>query len=147
MTNVIASDGLSIDLCQKENIMHHIFIEEEDLSAQGQQYICPKGKSLVDQETLPEKVYFIHSGTVRLFRKYLFRKKQVGTISGKKLLGLKEVLLNDRYKYEAVAGKDTLILEIPKREFFALLNRNPRLRAKIMELLSKGILNITPSFE
>ncbi|WP_420386738.1 Crp/Fnr family transcriptional regulator [Roseivirga sp.] len=82
-----------------------------------------KGQTVFSEGNTPHGLYFVKSGRVKVFRFGGDGKEQILTIaSGGKFLGYKDLLAKRRYSTSAMALEDSVLLFIPKQDFFRIFN-------------------------
>jgi len=82
-----------------------------------------KGQTVFSEGNTPHGLYFVKSGRVKIFRFGGDGKEQILTISSSgKFLGYKDLLAQRRYSSSAMALEDSVLLFIPKEDFFRVFN-------------------------
>ncbi len=88
----------------------------------------------------PHRLYYVESGKVKTFKTNEEGKELIiGLYSEGEFLGYTALLESTLYKESAEAIEDSEIASIPKSEFDELLNSNPFVLKKFVELLANNV--------
>ena len=88
----------------------------------------------------PHRLYYVESGKVKTFKTNEEGKELIiGLYSEGEFLGYTALLESTLYKESAEAIEDSEIASIPKSEFDELLNSNPYVLKKFVELLANNV--------
>jgi CRP/FNR family transcriptional regulator, polysaccharide utilization system transcription regulator len=103
-------------------------------------HICRKGQIIFYEGNHPKGVYVIYSGKVKVSKLGSNAKEQIVRLARPgDVLGYRSLVSGDRYYASAAALEDSVICFIPKKEFFALLEKSGTLSMKLMKLLSNDL--------
>lgn len=85
----------------------------------------PKGQVVFTAGNTPHGLFFVKSGRVKVFRYGGDGKEQILTIAGGgKFLGYKDLLAQRRYSSSAMTIEDTILVFIPRDDFFKAFGSN-----------------------
>jgi CRP-like cAMP-binding protein/CheY-like chemotaxis protein len=91
----------------------------------------------------PGNLYWIKSGKVKNFRTNSFGKELITSIQGEgEFLGYLPLLKNSHYEESAEALEEVKLQTIPKAEFLSLLHSNHEFCLKLIELLSRELVEM-----
>ncbi len=101
---------------------------------------CASERVLFAQGDPPVGLYLLRSGTARLTMESAEGKPIVSlTVQEGSLLGLPGVLANQPYTLTATAEAGTVVGFIPRDEFTALMQKEPKLALKMLAVLAAEV--------
>jgi CRP-like cAMP-binding protein len=103
-----------------------------ELHALGEPGHWRAGATVIEATAVVDSVFLVRTGEVRLLRMLAQRGAQrrpatVAVIRPGGIVGDIPILAGHEMAFEARATKDAVLVEVPRREFLALLARNPHL--------------------
>ena len=99
-----------------------------------------KREVLFEEEDYPRYLYFINSGTIKVFKTNEEGKEYIINIYKKgDFLGYIDLIKESKYTESAAAMEETKVSLIPKEEFSTLLHGNRDVAAKLIKMLANNI--------
>lgn len=99
-----------------------------------------KGHVVFYEGRIPTGVYCLEQGMVKLYKVGMDGKEQIVRISKSgSLLGMRSLLVNERYTLSATTLEDSVICFINKSFFLHLTNRYPKMNAEIVKYLCEQL--------
>jgi CRP-like cAMP-binding protein len=112
--------------------------ETEQINSTKSVQIFRKGDYIFLENRLPNALYCINSGTVKISKLSSNGKEQIVRIAhGGNFLGYRSLILKSRYTYSAIALEECRVCVIPKTDFFALLRNNNDFYQALMEMICR----------
>lgn len=101
---------------------------------------CTADRLLFRQGEIPVGLYILNEGETTLTMTSLNGKEvvQLEACPGS-LLGLPGLIGNEPYTLTAIAHKDAKLTFVPREEFTAIMQSNPQLALKILEVLAAEV--------
>ena len=99
-----------------------------------------KGDCILDQGNSPDEIFFILSGKVIIGN--TFNKDKISShyeLSDGDIMGIENVLRNEKYSHSAIAVHDTNVMVISKDEFLSLKGINDEFNIWLLKYLSNRI--------
>ncbi len=101
---------------------------------------CPQGQRILRPDTLPDQVFLVLSGTVRLLAETPRGSRTLDRRERGQLLGWVSLLRAAPCEW-VLASEDTVLLGLPAKQFVACLERNTRFYEALAQLRSVHELN------
>jgi CRP-like cAMP-binding protein/CheY-like chemotaxis protein len=99
-----------------------------------------KKSELFSEGDSPTNIYFVKSGSVKVFQSHPEGKELITNIyNPNDFFGFEPILEGNNYQESAVAMQDSEIITIPKHDFLTLLQSNPEVSKGFIALLSKKV--------
>ena len=96
-----------------------------------------KGQVIFHEGAYPSGIYVINNGKVKVFKLGLEGKEQIVRLADKgEILGYRSLIGGDKYAATAAVFEDSMVCFIGRETLFKLIETNPLLSMKIMELLA-----------
>jgi CRP-like cAMP-binding protein/CheY-like chemotaxis protein len=99
-----------------------------------------KKTELFSEGDTPLNIYFIKSGSVKVYQSHPDGKELITSIyNANDFFGFEPILEGNNYHESAVAMQDSEVITIPKYDFLTLLQTNPDVTKGFISLLSKKV--------
>ena len=99
-----------------------------------------KKSELFSEGDVPLNIYFIKSGTIKVYKSHPDGKELITNIyNANEFLGFEPILNGDNYQQSAVAMEDSEVIVIPKYDFTTLLQSHPDVSKSFISLLCKKV--------
>jgi CRP-like cAMP-binding protein/CheY-like chemotaxis protein len=99
-----------------------------------------KKTELFSEGDSPANIYFIKSGSVKVYQSHPDGKELITNIyNANDFFGFEPILEGNNYQESAVAMQDSEIISIPKQDFITLLQTNADVSKGFISLLSKKV--------
>ena len=99
-----------------------------------------KKSELFAEGDVPLNIYFIKSGTIKVYKSHPDGKELITNIyNANEFLGFEPILNGDNYQQSAVAMEDSEVIVIPKYDFTTLLQSHPDVSKSFISLLCKKV--------
>jgi CRP-like cAMP-binding protein/CheY-like chemotaxis protein len=99
-----------------------------------------KKTELFSEGDTPANIYFIKSGSVKVYQSHPDGKELITNIyNANDFFGFEPILEGNNYQESAVAMQDSEIISIPKQDFITLLQTNADVSKGFISLLSKKV--------
>lgn len=137
--------GFSCQNCAKFKNSLFSFCDTNELLDVDYMKVCshiPKGVVLFEEGQMPDYLYCIKSGQVKLSKKAPNNRTFITRIAmGGDLVGYRAVLINNPYSATATAIEDTAVCKIPLDVVWQIFNNNPKFRDGAIRMLYKNLEN------
>ncbi|HYF02385.1 MAG TPA: Crp/Fnr family transcriptional regulator [Patescibacteria group bacterium] len=98
------------------------------------------GNTIFNEGSYPSGLYCIHKGKVKIFKNGTEGKEQILRFAKEgDILGYKSLLSDQPFSASAAALDEAVICFIPKKSYFDVLQTNPKLSLKMMQLLTQEL--------
>ena len=102
--------------------------------------VIKKKSELFSEGDVPSNIYFIKSGTIKVYKSHPDGKELITNIyNANEFLGFEPILNGDNYQQAAVAMEDSEVIMIPKSDFTTLLHSHPDVSKSFISLLCKKV--------
>jgi len=102
--------------------------------------VIKKKSELFSEGDVPSSIYFIKSGTIKVYKSHPDGKELITNIyNANEFLGFEPILNGDNYQQAAVAMEDSEVIIIPKSDFTTLIHSHPDVSKSFISLLSKKV--------
>lgn len=115
--------------------------ELKNLSNGAKSKIFKKKDLIFTEGNNPNYLYFLETGKVKIFRSHEYGKELIISLCKKgDFFGYTALLDETPYLESAEALEDCTVVQIPKEDFYALLNNNHGVMKRFVKLLSNEVL-------
>lgn len=115
--------------------------EMKKLSVQNKPKSFSKKEIIYMEGTLPNKIYFISKGKVKVYRSNEFGKEYIVSLHNEgDFFGYIPLLENVAYTDSATPLEDSDLITIHKDDFFTLLHNNREVALKFIKMLTNNVL-------
>ncbi len=123
---------------ENENIRKHFSKEElQDLEEGMQEIKLQKGDTIIEEESRPQGVYYVKSGTAKLYKVGFNGKEQILRFAKEgDIIGYRSLLCDEKFSASATALEDMEIMYIPEYFFHKLLEVSPRLAFDMLKRIA-----------
>ncbi len=123
---------------ENENIRKHFTKEElQDLEEGMERIYLQKGDTIVEENARPQGVYYVISGTAKLYKVGFNGKEQILRFAKEgDLIGYRSLLCDEKFGASASALEDMEIMYIPEYFFHKLLEISPRLAFDMLKRIA-----------
>ncbi len=138
MTSVGPSPSISavVDSIAQQSPFNCLTVEEQGLLfAEAALLRCPQGQRILRPDTLPDQVFLVLSGTVRLLAETPRGSRTLDCREKGQLLGWVSLLRASPCEW-VLASEDTVLLGLPAQKFVACLETNTRFYEALAQLRS-----------
>lgn len=137
---------IEIPNCDKcENLTHSMFcsltkMELGNLSGTKSYTFYRKGQVIFYEGNLPQGLYCIYSGKVKIHKLGDDGKEQIVRLAKKgNIIGYRALLSSDNYYATATVLEDTLVCFLPKYVYLSILESNPQFSMKTIQMLTANL--------
>lgn len=109
------------------------------IGAIGRVQHCGKGAVIFGEDDPRDRLYIVLAGRVKIFAGNGTRKKTLAYLEKDEFFGEMSLLDREPRSASSVALEDSDLLVIRKKDFRALLERNPRIAVEVMRTLSRRL--------
>lgn len=114
--------------------------ELKNLSNGSKTKVFKKKDLIFTEGSNPNYLYLLESGKVKIFRSHEYGKELIVTLCKQgDFFGYTALLDETPYFESAEALEDSVIVQVPKEEFYALLNNNHGVMKRFVKLLSNEV--------
>jgi len=135
-----------MQVCEKCNSVHKTFFselpekEQSFLNSIKKCTLYKKGAHIFDEGAYPKGLFSVCTGKIKVSQMGFDGKEQiVHLIREGQIMAHRALFSNDCFSCSAIALEDSYVSFIPKTEFFALVERNPSIAFKILNLLAQEL--------
>lgn len=115
--------------------------ELKNLSTGAKSKVFKKKDLIFTEGNNPNYLYLLESGKVKIFRSHEYGKELIISLCKKgDFFGYTALLDETTYLESAEALEDCTVVQIPKEDFYALLNNNHGVMKRFVKLLSNEVL-------
>ncbi len=127
--------------------------EFENLSLVKQCTLYKKGRTIFSEGTLPEGLYCVHNGKVKITQTGADGKEQILHLAKSgDVIGYRAILGGDRFSCSAVTLEDSEVCFIPKNIFLSLIESNSKLAMQFINMfatllrdMERNLVNLSQS--
>jgi CRP-like cAMP-binding protein len=131
------------DLCNTVNDTFFVELSEKEQQFLNSIKTCKvykKGAHIFEEGTFPKGLYSVCSGKIKVSQMGFDGKEQiVHLIRNGQIMGHRALFSQDCFSCSGIALEDSKVCFIPKNDFFDLVERNPSIAFKILNLLASEL--------
>jgi CRP-like cAMP-binding protein len=116
-------------------------LSELSLISVGKVYqVYQKGQVIFRKGSRPSGLYCIREGKVKLSKVTGDGKEQIIRLAKEgDVLGYRALMINDSYATTAIALTDCVVCQVPRTDFFSIIEQNAQFSHSLMRLLAKAL--------
>ena len=138
----IIKDEISRDKKGLDHFLNEVksIKELKDLSTGAKSKNFKKKETIYIEGSSPNFLYLVEKGKVKIFREHQYGKELIVSLLNQgDFFGYTALLHENNYNESAEATEDTVVVLVPKEDFYSLLNSNHFVMKRFVKLLSNEV--------